>query len=84
MNVTACLQRCQAGIKSYLCIMRARSFKVKVKKVAYKFGTFMHWVFFKPNNEISAADPAQVLCSLAAEPLESHTCAAVQSCHTQS
>lgn len=34
---------------------------MKVKRVAYKFGAFMHWVFFKPTTgEQTETDPAQV------------------------
>ncbi len=37
-----------------------RSFKLKVKRVAYKFGGFVHWVFFKPESQMAAGeDPAQ-------------------------
>lgn len=37
-----------------------RSFKLKVKRVAYKFGGFVHWVFFKPESQTAAGgDPAQ-------------------------
>jgi hypothetical protein len=35
-------------------------FKLKVKAGAYKFGAFMHWIFFKPDSELHAGeDPAQ-------------------------
>jgi hypothetical protein len=37
------------------------SFKAKVQRASYKFGTFMHWVFFKPTPDVAVDDVAQVL-----------------------
>jgi hypothetical protein len=31
-----------------------------MKRGGYKFGTFMHWVFFKPTASVVVDDPAQV------------------------
>lgn len=47
------------SVKSTFKTPQTKSFKLKVKRAAYRFGTFMHWVFFKPTTGEEQMDPAQ-------------------------
>ncbi len=45
-----------------------RRFKLTIKRAAYKFGGFMHWIFFKPTPAELPEDTAQTsLAPLSAE-----------------
>jgi hypothetical protein len=47
------------SIKQSFKTPQTQGFKAKMKRGGYKFGTFMHWVFFKPTSSVVVDDPAQ-------------------------